>query len=351
MVIEHINFQYLPYIDIIYQFKDFFKGNNKGFSLFTTGITSSQFYNPKYQRNIKHINKRHKLCSVFANIFACYVIYFFHMKNNRVNQRKTMNSNIFNIYTDTADHQNLDNNVQYRYHVELTPRKSCITAKEFASFTKSIKEYGIFEPIIIDETGNVIDGNKRYYAAVSLGMIYLPCITEGVHYIPAYKSVLDTITDPSLHFFQKASSIFELSDKYLMTQEKIAILLGVSQSYVANKMRLLTFTEQQIKLIIEGALTERHARALLRIKNTDKRTEAIRYAVENGMNVSSTEKYIDNIIENSFDFDIINKPQGVKAACKEIDKFSSAAKEMGVFVKINRAEDTRSINYTVKIYK
>lgn len=264
-----------------------------------------------------------------------------------------MKTNAIKANTEHTDYRNFDNNVQYIYYGDLTPRKSCITAKEFGFFTKSIKEYGILDPIVLDSTGNVTDGNKRFYAAVSMGMIYIPCISEQTKHVPSYNHLLEDIADPSLHFFKKAAAISELSEKYLLTQEKIASLVGVSQSFVANKMRLLSFTDAQIKLIIEGELTERHARALLRIKSADKRTEAILYVIESGMNVSSAEKYIDDIIKGSSDHQNNDNgiPEGIKTTCSEIDKLTGTAKALGVFVKINRTEDARSINYTVKIYK
>lgn len=81
-----------------------------------------------------------------------------------------------------------------------------------------------------------------------------------------------------------------------MTQETCARRLNVSQSYVANKLRLLRLTEDEQSLILSNNLTERHARALLRLSDPAERTRVLKTIIERALNVASTEEYIESLL-------------------------------------------------------
>ncbi len=265
---------------------------------------------------------------------------------------KTTNLHMYRQIDDFI-HETTSEYVKFVSRFEIKPAKLALTPKELSAFTESIKSNGILEPIVIDCNGNITDGNKRYFTATYLDIPYLPCIKENDPYTPAYILHTNNITDPHVHFFEKAKSVHELTHVHLFTQEKIAGMIGSSQSFIANKARLLNFSEYQMKLIIRGNLTERHARCLLKIKNTELRNVAICHIIDCGMNVSLAEQYVDELIISDIGS---NSPNAdplppVLAACKEIDKLSGTAEKMGLFLKINRSEDAHSINYTVKIYK
>ena len=73
--------------------------------------------------------------------------------------------------------------------------------------------------------------------------------------------------------------------------------MSLSQSAVANKLRLLKLSYEEQKLILETDLTERHARAILRLENNGKRVETIRHISDNRMNVQASERYIEGLLE------------------------------------------------------
>ena len=81
-----------------------------------------------------------------------------------------------------------------------------------------------------------------------------------------------------------------------VTQEEAAERLGRSQSAVANKLRLLRFTPEERAQILDAGLTERHARALLRLEDPARRTAALQLVVERGLNVAQTETYLRQLM-------------------------------------------------------
>ena len=92
------------------------------------------------------------------------------------------------------------------------------------------------------------------------------------------------------------NNIYNFRKSRKMTQEEVARRMSVSQSAVANKMRLLKFGLDEQKFILENQLTERHARACLRLVDSTERFETLKYIVENKMNVSQTEEYIEKTL-------------------------------------------------------
>ena len=121
------------------------------------------------------------------------------------------------------------------------------------------------------------------------------------------RSVADRIPDATpcvplparrgeLNMFEEAEAIRSLVDSCGLTQEKVAKRLSCSQSYVANKLRLLRFSSEERNLILSSALTERHARAALRFSDASKRISALREMINKKMNVASAEEYVEALL-------------------------------------------------------
>lgn len=171
----------------------------------------------------------------------------------------------------------------------------------------SIRRYGILQPVCIrkldsavgavDTIYEIIAGERRLRAAKLLEMKTIPSIIISAdEKMSAVISLIENIQRENLNMFEQASAISALADIYKMTQEQIASQLSSSQSYVANKLRILKLSEEEREMITEGKLTERHARALLRIKNIDERKNVIRTIISREMNVHATEVYIDRLL-------------------------------------------------------
>ena len=126
----------------------------------------------------------------------------------------------------------------------------------------------------------------------------VPCIIADISdERSAVYALIENIQREDLNFYEQASAIARLISEYGLTQEDAALRLGLSQPAVANKLRLLKLSDEEVSLLISSGLGERHARALLRIPDKDKRREVIQYVIKKALNAAQTEKYISSLIK------------------------------------------------------
>ena len=170
---------------------------------------------------------------------------------------------------------------------------------------ESIRKHGVLQPITVRKIENnsdfslfqyeLIAGERRLRASRLLGETTIPCIVlDADTQTSAELAIIENLHRDNLNIFEEAAAIASLIDLHSLTQEKIASQLSLTQSAVANKLRLLRLTDAERTVILANNLTERHARALLRIAEPTKRIEALAYIVEKGFNVKQTELYIDS---------------------------------------------------------
>ena len=110
-------------------------------------------------------------------------------------------------------------------------------------------------------------------------------------------ALVENLQRRDLDFFEEAYGFKRLIDQYGLTQEEAARKVGKTQSAVANKLRLLRLSQQNMELIRSAGLTERHARCLLRLDNEQDRISATNYIIEHDLNVSRSEQYIDQLLQ------------------------------------------------------
>ena len=113
----------------------------------------------------------------------------------------------------------------------------------------------------------------------------------------AEMAIIENIRREDLNMFEQAGAISTLIEMYGMTQEQIGSVLSMSQSYIANKLRLLRLGEDERRLVTENGLTERHVRALLRIREPEKRADAMRHVISEGLNVQKTDTYVEQLLQ------------------------------------------------------
>lgn len=175
------------------------------------------------------------------------------------------------------------------------------------SLAQSIQNYGIIQPLTVRRLETVsfnsppvyelIAGERRLRAASILCMESVPCVVTGASkQLSAEIALIENLQREDLNFFEQGLAIFKLIDQYSYTQEQIARKLAVSQSYIANKLRILKLTSEEQEIIIREALTERHARALIRIQNIGDRKAALETIIKRQMNVSTAEKHIEKLL-------------------------------------------------------
>lgn len=169
----------------------------------------------------------------------------------------------------------------------------------------SIRRYGILQPLTVrlsdpeDIYGyELIAGERRLRAAKMLGYLTVPCvIMEVSEQVSAELAIIENLLRENLNMFEQAYGFRKLIENHHLTQEEVARRMSLSQSAVANKLRLLRLSYEEQRLILESGLTERHARATLRLDDPKQRTEAIRKISENKWNVQATEQYIEELLE------------------------------------------------------
>lgn len=177
--------------------------------------------------------------------------------------------------------------------------------ESLAALAESIKEHGIIEPLIVrrvlgiggEAEFTLVAGERRLRAAEMAGLTTVPVVSvEAGEVDAAILAIIENLHREDLSMFEEAASIQSLISLTGMTQEACAKKLSVSQSYVANKLRLLRLSEGEQEKIEENGLTERHARALLRLEDEEEREEVLSIIIKREMNVSRTEEYIEDII-------------------------------------------------------
>ena len=165
----------------------------------------------------------------------------------------------------------------------------------------SIRRHGILQPLSVRRVGNsyeLIAGERRLRAGVLAGLSEIPCIIMSMDEEESGAAALiENLQRQNLDFVEEARGIARLMEKGNLSQEQAAALLGRSQSSVANKLRLLRHSEPVLTALREGGLTERHARALLKLPTEQDKLSAIAVILRMGMSVARTESFVSSLLE------------------------------------------------------
>ena len=164
----------------------------------------------------------------------------------------------------------------------------------------SIKEHGIIQPLILRDLGSkyeIIAGERRYKASQIAGLTEVPAIVGSMDdQKSAELALIENIQRKDLTAIEEAKSYKIILDMGQLTQEELAKRMGKSQSTIANKMRLLSLTNEVQMALMNNLISERHARCLLQIKDADKQKEVLNKVITERMNVRDTDEYIKNML-------------------------------------------------------
>ena len=166
---------------------------------------------------------------------------------------------------------------------------------------ESIRRHGILQPLSvrrIDTGYELIAGERRLRAGQLAGLSEIPCIVMNMDDKESGAAALvENLQRQDLDFVEEARGISSLMSRYSLSQEQAARLLGKSQSAVANKLRLLRHSEQVLRALREYDLTERHARALLKLPHEHQKLQAIAVIHRQNMSVARAEQYIESLLQ------------------------------------------------------
>ena len=222
----------------------------------------------------------------------------------------------------------------------------------------SIRQYGMIQPITVRKIGEgyeIISGERRLRAAKELRMDRVPCIIMNINEEKSAEiSIIENLIREDLNIFEQAQAIETLIDTYNLTQEEIARRLSNSQSFVANKLRLLRLTPSERELILKNNLTERHARALLKVFDHTLREKLLHTIIDQGLNVSKSELLIDSTIDSGVESKgngQRNHYKSIKSFYIAVDRAVNNVKGSGINVKTRRIESDDFVELTILIPK
>lgn len=181
------------------------------------------------------------------------------------------------------------------------PRKT-FKDESLTELAESIRTFGVIQPIQVRKVDNelyeLISGERRLRASKLAGMQEIPAMEVTISdKDSAVIAIIENVQREDLSFFEEAESYRQLIKYYDMTQEQVAALIGKSQSFVANKIRLLKLDDQVIQAVKTNQLSERHARALLKIPDEAIQREVIEQIHKQDLNVKKTEALVEKVRE------------------------------------------------------
>lgn len=238
------------------------------------------------------------------------------------------------------------------------PRRS-FDEEGLAELAASIRSCGILQPLTVRRAGEgyeLVAGERRLRAARIAGLREVPCLVAQVgEEDSALLALMENLQRRDLDCWEEAQAIARLISRYGLSQEEAARRLGRAQPTVANKLRLLRLPEDVRALLRENGLTERHARALLRLQDPEVQRRAAGDMVRRGMNVSQAEAYVEKLLQS----DQVTPPRGrstyiikdVRLFLNSVDRGLHLMRQAGVDAGWNRQDTDREILLTIRIPK
>ncbi len=193
--------------------------------------------------------------------------------------------------------------------IRRNPYQPRVTFDEesIAELAQSIRQVGLIQPLVVrkapDGAYELVAGERRLRAVKSLGMESVTCIVEqGMEdESSAMMALIENLQREDLHYLEEAQCYNTLLSTYNLTQEELAARLGKSQSSIANKLRLLRLPEEVKSAMAEAHLTERHARALLKLKDEKTQLALVDKIAKKSLSVKETEKLVDKTLNRLYD--------------------------------------------------
>lgn len=242
--------------------------------------------------------------------------------------------------------------------IEANPyQPRTVFGDDIDELAESIRLNGLIQPLTVKAEGEryiLIAGERRLRALKSLGNAFAPCIVLDItDRNSAVLALVENIQRKDLHFFDEAEALSKLLDFYGMTQEDAAVRLGKTQSTIANKLRLLKLSESIRSKIRCCGLTERHARALLRLSNENLQLEAVDNICSKQLNVEQTERLVAAIIDRENERESIRRRSGafkdIRLFVNTINKAVEMMKAAGINADSQKIKENGYIEYIVRI--
>lgn len=235
------------------------------------------------------------------------------------------------------------------------PRKT-FDEEALADLSSSIKQFGVLQPLLVAPADGgrylLIAGERRLRASRMAGLKEIPVIiSEYTSQQIAEIALIENLQREDLHFLEEADGYEQLMDKFHLTQEAMAARVGKKQSTIANKLRLLRLSGTVRKMLVDHALSERHARALLKLENEKSQLEVLGKVIEKKLSVRQTEELIAKMLEGVKSekkrrLVIVND---VRIYLNSIKKIVTAIKDVGIPVNMEQTIEGEDVIVNLRI--
>jgi len=250
--------------------------------------------------------------------------------------------------------------------ISKNPRQPRTTFDDesIAELAQSIKQVGLIQPLIVRRVGfddyELVAGERRLRALKSLGMERAACVVQSdiVDETSAMMALIENLQREDLHYLEEAQCYQSLLNGYGFTQEELAKRLGKSQSSIANKLRLLKLTPQVKAAMNESHLTERHARALLKLNSEEAQLDLIKKVSERSLSVKETEKLVEKTLNKLYDErrdgakprpKIIRIVKDYRLFMNTINAAVTQLREAGMCVEVEQTDRENGVDIAIRV--
>ena len=239
------------------------------------------------------------------------------------------------------------------------PRR-VFSEKSLEELKNSIESYGVLQPITVrkkNEKFELVAGERRLRAAKLANLKTIPAIVHEVSdETSAVLALLENLQREDLNFIEEALGYENLIKEHNFTQQQLAEKLGKNQSTIANKLRILKLPESIKESLVQNGLTERHARALLKLPN-ELMSQVVSKIIKNELTVKKTEKLVKDILDNIEAKEDTEKKQNIKCSMSiriylnTLKQAYDAILNTGIEAKYNEIDKGDYMEVVVKIPK
>lgn len=235
--------------------------------------------------------------------------------------------------------------------------RTVFDSSKIEELAQTINTHGLIQPVVVRKSGEhyeIIAGERRWRAATSLGWENVPAIVKEYDDAQtAAVALIENLQREELTAIEEAMAYVKLIEIHGLTQESLAQRLGKGQSTIANKMRLLKLPPVVQTALLEKQITERHARALISLKDVEKQEKFLNEIIEKQLNVKQTEERIKKML------DIKEKPKrkrlsfskDMRIAINTIRQSVDMVNDTGLSIDTDEEDTDDYYQFTIRIPK
>lgn len=229
---------------------------------------------------------------------------------------------------------------------------------ELLQLAESIRKNGLIQPVTVrkkDEKYELISGERRLRASIFAGLKEIPCIVvKAGDRECSLMCLIENIQRTDLNFFEEAEGIRRLMDDFSLSQQEVAERLGMAQSTLSNKMRLLRLSREQRCRILSSGLTERHARALIRLPE-EQRDDFLNRIIAEQMTAADAEKAVSDALIEPIKEESrpvrLGRIGDIRLFSNSLQRMLGTMRQSGVDARSQKSETADYIEYTIIIPK